>query len=249
MDTDDTVRQIYNLDELTNYRDTDDEKLFAECGRSTGLGLTCRHEVYLVDALIQDLKTERAQANVESWQHGGEPIYDTLGREVVWVDPSDSFGYWCLDSAVMMMEFRGTMYNLCRLKKCLQDVCFLYAKDSVPGIEPKFVYPFRSWEKGLGLVGVNIEVDENVIEWMAWFNKSVQEDLNRFSDKSVILYNQMGNISPSVKALKRLYFPYHRILPRAQRICVTYWATLMWGMMEYILKQQSYKKILTHQCR
>jgi len=244
----------YDLDEFTKSNAKSNAKnnaeLFVECGGENRLGLTCRHEVLLVNVLIQDLKTELSRTNVEFWQLGGTPMYDTFDREVVWVDPNDNFEYWCLDSAVLMMnQFRGKNYNLCRLRKCLQDACFLYAIDSVPGIEPRFRYPFYSWEKGNPLGSVKIEVDDDVIDWMSRFNTSVQEHMNKFSDKSVIVYNQIGNISPSVEALAFIYFPYYYMLPSAERICATYWATLMWGMMECILKQPSYKKILTHRCR
>ena len=249
MNVDDTARQIYDLDEFTKSNVKNNAELFVECGGENRLGITCGHEVSLVNALIQDLKTELYQTNVEFWQLGGEPMYDKLGREIVWVDPYDNFGYWCLDSAMLMMnEFRGWNYNLCRLRKCLQDVCFLYAVDSVPGIEPRFMLPFNSWEKGNPLVSVKIEVDESVIDWMSEFNTSMQEHMNKFSDKSVIVYNQIGNISPSLEVLKSIYFPHNLILPRAKRICAIYWATLMWGMMEYILKQSSYKDILSHRC-
>ena len=239
----------YDLEKFTKSNAKNNAELFVECGGENRLGLTCRHEVLLVNALIQDLKTELSQANVEFWQLGGEPMYDTLDREVVWVDPNDNFEYWCLDSAVLMMnQFRGKKYNLCRLRKCLQDVCFLYAIDSVPGIEPRFIHPFYSGQNGNPLASIKIEVDDDVIDWMSRFNTSMEQHMNKFSDKLVIIYNQLGTISPSLEVLKSIYFPHHIILPAAKRICAIYWATLMWGIMDCILKQPSYKKILTHRC-
>ena len=246
---DEKQRHSYNLDDFAKSNAKQNAELFIECGGESTLSLTCRHEIVLVDELIQDLKTELSQANVEFWQLGGEPMYDTLDREVVWVDPNDNFEYWCRGSAVLMMnQFRGKKYNLCRLRKCLQDVCFLYAIDSVPGIEPRF-HPFYSGQNGNSLASIKIEVDDDVIDWMSRFNTSMEQHMNKFSDKLVIIYNQLGTISPSLEVLKSIYFPHHIILPAAKRICAIYWATLMWGIMDCILKQPSYKKILTHRCR
>ena len=96
MNVDDTARQIYDLDEFTKSNVKNNAELFVECGGENRLGITCGHEVSLVNALIQDLKTELYQTNVEFWQLGGEPMYDKLGREIVWVDPYDNFGYLSL---------------------------------------------------------------------------------------------------------------------------------------------------------
>ena len=52
----------YDLDEFTKSNAKSNAKnnaeLFVECGGENRLGLTCRHEVLLVNVLIQDLKTE-----------------------------------------------------------------------------------------------------------------------------------------------------------------------------------------------
>ena len=68
---------IYDLEKFTKSNAKNNAELFVECGGENRLGLTCRHEVLLVNSLIQDLKTELSQANVEFWQLGGEPMYDT----------------------------------------------------------------------------------------------------------------------------------------------------------------------------